>query len=1021
MKGLARWVVIGAMFVIGVCAVVVHSDAVLGDGGTTVLDGLVVQENTTLADGTWFIKGNALILNGTLTVDNATVEFDSSSISYLTVMANASWVCRNSTITGKLLYSAYLRGPSEFINCTLGDEMASTTVTIIGTTSRMEHCTVKHWELVVQGTLEAFNCSFFGGDDITGGHRNNPASMDYRIIVVDCDFSSLPGSGYSVLLRGPDDVNLSCCTTFRRCLFDPCSRGFDIGFFEYNGSVIIEDCTISAYATGINLASVGRVVRLDNCSISATIGVAITGVSYFGPIISNLTIAATTLGITVSTCPFNFTIWDVNVTSDSAGLTGYNANLIILHSWIEGDVVDLSLHGFTTVLLIDCVNVKTVRCADSSKLTAKRKVGIPRVKWSGGPDIIDGITELFTVYNRYTGTVNNAQPQPVPLQYFFINTTYSERSDKVFARHARDGLVFYSGLYPMMNVSSIVPEIRDDSPPVLTVETPRPGSIFNSTSIDVTGSVVDKGSGISHVRARCDSGEWCNALLRGDGTFDVTVNVTEEGDHVIEVTARDKGGNADDAWIGGVLTDLTPPFILVDGPDHYTNQSRALLLIRTEKLSRAYLNDVPVEVDTRGLIAVWLDLVEGVTNYMIRVIDRAGNVNETSYDIELDTSPPMLIVDHPVQGGWVNTTSIILEGVTEADAKVLIDHEPAERNGVVFSRAFEVTDGERSVLVEAWDRAGNGARLVLTFTVDTQVPTLTVETPLSGAWSNTSVVTVSGRAWDEFHVELTVGGAAATVSGGWWTTSMELDEGWNEVRVVARDLAGNTARVMVTILVDTSPPRATVRLVIDDVEYLDPSTDVATARTEAVIRLYTEEACNVTVAGLGTWSVPTGTSEIGISLEENTVNVVEVVPVDRVGNTGDVVTFRILVDTLAPPLDIVHPLDGALVATPFILLNGTTEPGAFVRIQGKQLILSENGTFSAELVLYEGVNSFEVEALDPVGNRANLTLTILFEPPTEGGDGGDQTPGGWVAWALVIAAGVVIATLVLRRRASARP
>jgi len=1020
-KGSARWALLGVGFIIGFCWVVSSSEGILADGDTVILENPVIEENTTLANGTWEVRGSVLVMNGTLTLDNATVVFNDTYVSYVTVMVNASLICNNSNITGGGLYSVQFWGPSSFVDSTLNNREKGTSVTIAGTSMSLVRCSLRHWKLFVQGSLEAFNCTFFGGNDVVGGNRRAPATVEYHILMVDCNFSSFPGSEYSVVLRGPDDINIMCCATFRRCLLDPCARGFDVQYFKSWGWVVIEGCGIAVAATGINLVSVGGVVHVENCSISGFMGLSIDLVDHVPPTVSNLTIESTSDGIAVSNCPFNMTFTDLNITSHSTGFSGSRARLTILRSWIEGGAENLLLGGPTRVLLIDCEPFPVVTCADSSELTAKRTVDIRRVKWYGGPDIIDGVTNLFTVSNRYTGSIDNAQPRPIPLQYLFINTTYSERSDKVFAKHARDGLVFYSDLYLFMDVPSLVLEIHDDAPPVLTVLSPAPGSIFNSTSIEITGSVFEKGSGISFVRARCDSGNWSDASLKGDGTFHVTVKATGEGDHVIEVTVRDNGGNADDAWIGGILTDLTPPFIIVDGPEHYTNQSGVLLLVRTEKLSRAYLNDVLVEVDARGTIAEWLDLTEGVTSFVIRVIDRAGNVNWTSYVIELDTSPPMLLVDHPVQGGWVNTTILLLEGVTESDATVLIDHEPATRNGVAFSRTFEVPDGERSVLVEAWDRAGNGARLVLTFTVDTQAPTLTIDAPLSRARSNTSQVTLSGRAWDEFHLDLTVDGTAIAVSGGWWTATLELDEGWNDVPVVARDLAGNTARASVTILVDTLPPRATVRLVVDDVEHLDPSTELATARTEAVLRLYTDEACNVTVVGFGTWSIPSGTSELDITLEENTVNVIQVVPVDQVGNAGDAVTFRVLVDTIPPSLEITHPLDSTVVASPHVFINGTTEPGSIVRVQGKELAVLENGTFSAEVVLYEGVNLFEVEALDPVGNRANLTLTILFEPPDEGGNEEGRTLEPWMAWTVVIVACIVVAALVLRRRARRGP
>jgi hypothetical protein len=84
-------------------------------------------------------------------------------------------------------------------------------------------------------------------------------------------------------------------------------------------------------------------------------------------------------------------------------------------------------------------------------------------------------------------------------------------------------------------------------------------------------------------------------------------------------------------------------------------------------------------------------------------------------------------------------------------------------------------------------------------------------------------------------------------------------------------------------------------------------------------------------------------------------------------------------DTTPPVLD-VEPVPPTYEKK--VLIKGKTEPGAKITINGKDVSVNEDGTFSLEVELKEGENTFEIIAIDPAGNESKTTLTIIRKKPT---------------------------------------
>ena len=104
------------------------------------------------------------------------------------------------------------------------------------------------------------------------------------------------------------------------------------------------------------------------------------------------------------------------------------------------------------------------------------------------------------------------------------------------------------------------------------------------------------------------------------------------------------------------------------------------------------------------------------------------------------------------------------------------------------------------------DFAGNAAQpAVVTFTIDTIPPVVTISSPAAGLLTNQRQQTVTGSVSKPATV--TINGAAAAVTPGLtFSLPITLQEGPNTLAVVAIDLAGNQVQASVQVTLDTIPP-----------------------------------------------------------------------------------------------------------------------------------------------------------------------------------------------------------------------
>ncbi|WP_188454287.1 S8 family peptidase [Virgibacillus oceani] len=199
--------------------------------------------------------------------------------------------------------------------------------------------------------------------------------------------------------------------------------------------------------------------------------------------------------------------------------------------------------------------------------------------------------------------------------------------------------------------------------------------------------------------------------------------------------------------------------------------------------------------------------VEG--NYMIRA--------RVSYEV----SAP--IITSPEENFTTNEKSLTVEGTASPTTTIQLLNNGEEAGTAEvgddgkFSIPTELNEGENEFkAVSLLDGAETGVSDPVTVTLDTQKPELAIDNPKDGDKSNRETVTVEGTVSDANIDWVKVNGQKARISDGEYSKRILLENGENEIRVVARDEAGNKTVKKVTLDVKYNAP---------EIENLTPTED----------------------------------------------------------------------------------------------------------------------------------------------------------------------------------------------------
>lgn len=88
---------------------------------------------------------------------------------------------------------------------------------------------------------------------------------------------------------------------------------------------------------------------------------------------------------------------------------------------------------------------------------------------------------------------------------------------------------------------------------------------------------------------------------------------------------------------------------------------------------------------------------------------------------------------------------------------------------------------------------------------------------------------------------------------------------------------------------------------------------------------------------------------------------------------------RVVLDTIAPPLVLAQPAEGASLEGPTVRVEGRTETGASVAVNGHAVTVTADGGFEDVLQAQPGAFAVEVVARDPAGNETKRRISVTVK------------------------------------------
>ncbi len=982
---------------------------------SVIEDGWLVDRDTTLSDGNWTVEGNITVARGELVIDHARLDFQPSGDYCLFVVEEtASLVVRNSLFSGNETfvfmdcYGKVTFTDSQFLmNEILG---LAGSLQSKANSLEIQGCLLEEWAIYVgeNGTIRdtVLRGQSYG---ISGGIVDFELTTNFNLTMENVSMEQTT-EGYGISLSGPDDIGGNSSAVIRNCTVHA-KNALEITCFRRGGSVLVEDCFLNASEKGAWLKQVGTNVVLSNNVICGDIGLEYELGMQVDTQLRDNEIIGGSYGILVSD-------WGIlNITNVSVyGVVGVHLSKGILridNSTINSLDFDFQAeHG--EVQIRNCRHDRTAFVFGvNGRVREYVWMEVTDVNWSNGPAITEGAVSIQHSDGTQLGVISLPGLGTIEYLCWYVDSETEWSIDQATAYYWTDGERFSSKTLDMGPDTRIAVEIIDHFPPIVTVDEPVVPSVIGTSSIIVAGTFFEKGSGIASVEVSIDSGPWTVATLLDDDQYRLEPPPLTDGCHTVSVRATDRTGASTQTRIADLVTDTIPPGIDVVSPGHIVNSTDIVLTVLVEPGSTATINTWPANVSPEGLIEFPMTLNEGVTGIKIAAVDRVGNSNDTTYTIEVDVTAPLVSVYSPLPDSWIPTSSFLVSGVTEETARVWVNDIEADRQGPEFSVLIEAVEGELDLWVDVIDVAGNTKRLELRVTVDSIPPELVVSDPPDGLVTREPVVEVRGMVLEDGWLQLTVEGKTTVPSQGSWSQVLTLQEGPNEIVIKAEDGAGHIVILTRNVTLDSVAPTMTVGLVAGDQLFEPTQEEVRISRDRVNLTVQVSEPCRVKVQGVGVFDVTERSVSIELLLAIDTDNAVVMNAVDPAGNTAGSVEFVITVDRTPPELSVLEPEVDSVVYSPDVVIRGATEPGAYLTVDGRVVTVEDNGTFSLQATLEEGMNSFTLLAEDGLGNTDELVYSLVYQTADEPSDDEDGDAYPILAAAVVVVALVVVALVAV--------
>ncbi len=354
-----------------------------------------------------------------------------------------------------------------------------------------------------------------------------------------------------------------------------------------------------------------------------------------------------------------------------------------------------------------------------------------------------------------------------------------------------------------------------------------------------------------------------------------------------------------------------------------------------------------------------------------------------------DTTPPTVSLVEPAEPRIVNVVRPHIvasfsdegSGVDPATVELVLDGVDRTSEATVTAAGLDFTPAEdfagesHFVTISLSDLAGNSSTESWVLTLDTQPPTVSIETPSEERIFNEGSVQVAGTADDEHGVAaIEVNGEPTALMGDRFAKSVTLANGESSIVVHATDTAGNVGEATIHV----------VRFVLPDVEITAPQLLAYLAATTLdVSGTVSPSDAAVSVNGVVA-EVAAGTFVAhDVPLTEGG-NVLTATATDAAGHQSTD-GLNVVRDLTPPHVQIYLPADGSTVYEDTVAVSGLVNDIVPGTVNAGQVTVSVNGTpaevsnrsfLLPSLALAAGDNVIAVTATDVGGNTGHTEITV---------------------------------------------
>ena len=178
-----------------------------------------------------------------------------------------------------------------------------------------------------------------------------------------------------------------------------------------------------------------------------------------------------------------------------------------------------------------------------------------------------------------------------------------------------------------------------------------------------------------------------------------------------------------------LIVDKTPPSISVEYPQNESYISSTIVTIswniddNMEAYAKIRIDDGEW-IDVGRAMSYQLTLQEGQHTIEVMAVDISGNINMTRIVIWIDTTPPQLTLISPSEGEILSSSQVTIEWNASDSYGVAYYLVRIDSDQWINTTACNLTatleDGGHTIIVKAYDYAGNYVERSIVITVNSQ-------------------------------------------------------------------------------------------------------------------------------------------------------------------------------------------------------------------------------------------------------------------------------------------------------------